>query len=807
MSLLPFKSDELFLGALLNPETGNRGDTPLQIPPRNLTTHGVCIGMTGSGKTGLCVALLEECGLQGIPQILIDPKGDLTNLKLLFPDLVGSDFETWMSPDEAAREGSSVEALAKKKAQTWKNGLESWGIDGSRLEKLRSSCDIRIFTPGSTAGQPLSILRSFDAPPIPWDDHEETLREEIAGAVSALLGLLGIESDPISGREHIFLANLLEQRWKMGARTDLSSLIHLIQNPPFGKLGALGIDQFFPPNDRSKLALQLNGLLAAPSFQSWMSGEALEIPTLLKAPDGRPRISILYIAHLNDAERMFFVTLLLNALITWMRGQGGTERLRALLYFDEIFGYLPPHPKDPPSKRPLLTLLKQARAFGIGCMLVTQNPVDLDYKALSNCGTWLIGRLQTGQDRQRILDGLRSAIESGGSGLNVEDLHRLLPGLKMRQFLLASAREGKAALFESRWAMSYLAGPLTRSQIRTLENPEKRDTILRPAQNDSTNPTANRGGDTSTISNSPPALASGLNPWFEEGAAGQMKPWFYAHAEVVYPDRSSGLTISREARFFHPPCESLARLDWSLAVEGDPTLMTQPSVSMEFGEVPSAVLAREAAKEIPSTFIRYLAGSYPLVLLHHAQWKLMAESGESDESFRARVRAEGNKRLDEQSQKLTDAADKKIATASERLSTEQLRLRQREDEIRARQTNLAGDILGGLGGAILSALGGRRGSAARKVGSALKRTGSSRVTMERSQGQIELSKERVDQLTQTIATLRAGLRADLSALRLELQTSIEAIEERRILPTRTNIRIRESGVAWLAAGTLKSQTA
>jgi len=454
-----------YLGRIFDPQQGKTTDRPLEYEPEDLTTHAVVVGMTGSGKTGLCIGLLEEAALNGIPALMIDPKGDITNLLLHFPDLLPQDFLPWVNADQARREGKTVEQAASEAATQWRDGLAGWGIGSDRLRELQDSAQFTVFTPGSDSGIPVSILASLKCPPLPWEGNREVLREKISGTVTALLGLVGLgEVDPVRSREHILLSNIFENAWSQGKDLDLGELILQTQTPPFEKLGVFDVNAFFPEKDRFELAMLLNNILAAPAFQIWVEGEPLDIATMLYTPDGRPRHSIFYIAHLNDSERMFFITLLYSAVESWMRAQSGTTSLRAIIYFDEIFGYLPPL-GNPPSKTPMLRMLKQARAFGVGQVLVTQNPVDVDYKGLSNAGTWLIGKLQTDQDKQRLLDGLQSAM---AGGLDRAEYDRMISALGKRVFLMHNVHAKASVLFSTRWAMNYLAGPLTRNQIPAL---------------------------------------------------------------------------------------------------------------------------------------------------------------------------------------------------------------------------------------------------------------------------------------------------------------------------------------------------
>jgi len=456
---------KFYLGRITDPTTGETNQAPLLYDSNDLTTHAVVVGMTGSGKTGLCLDLLEEAALNNIPSLMIDPKGDITNALLHFPNLLPTDFQPWVNADEARRNGETVEQAATDTANLWRNGLDKWDIQPKRIQALKNSVHFSIYTPGSDAGLPLSILASLAAPALSWEDNKELLREQISGTVTALLGLIGLKNiDPVRTREHILLANIFETAWSQGKDLDLGELIMQTQSPPFEKLGVFDIDRFFPEKDRFELAMLLNNILASPAFQSWIEGEPLDIHSLLYTTSGQPRHTIFYIAHLPEAERMFFVTLLYSAVESWMRAQSGTTSLRALVYFDEIFGYLPPV-GNPPSKEPMLRMLKQARAFGVGMVLATQNPVDIDYKALSNAGTWFIGKLGTDQDKQRLLDGLASATPGG---LDRKEYDHLISAIGKRVFLLRNVHEKQPILFQTRWAMNYLAGPVTRMQIPAL---------------------------------------------------------------------------------------------------------------------------------------------------------------------------------------------------------------------------------------------------------------------------------------------------------------------------------------------------
>jgi hypothetical protein len=450
-----------FLGNELDPVTRKpRGR--LELDPTDLLTHGLIVGMTGSGKTGLAIVLIEEALRQGIPVLAIDPKGDLANLLLLFDRLDPAQFAAWVDPDAARRSGQTVEQAGAEAAAQWTKGLASWGLGPADVADLKRRHEAVVYTPGSRAGVPLGMLQSLDAPPGSFDDQEEDLRDEISGIVAGLLGLVGIEADPLRSREAILLGTLIEQAWRAGKGTSLEALIPAVADPPFEKLGALPVDTVYPRREREALMFALNNLLASPSFEDWREGEPLDIGRMLQGADGRARLSIVSTAHLSDAERLFVTALVLDKVKTWMRRQGGTTQVRALVYMDEIYGYFPPHPANPPTKRPLITLLKQARAQGVAVVLATQNPVDLDYKGLANIGSWLVGKLQTAQDRDRLRDGLT------GAGMAPADVEKLLDATGKRVFLLHDVHRPAPVLMESRWAMSYLRGPLTREEIGRL---------------------------------------------------------------------------------------------------------------------------------------------------------------------------------------------------------------------------------------------------------------------------------------------------------------------------------------------------
>jgi len=562
--------------------SGKDTDELVMYDSRDLTTHAVCVGMTGSGKTGLCLSLLEEAAIDGVPVIAIDPKGDIANLALQFPQLRGEDFLPWVDVGEAKRKGQSPEEFAAATAASWKKGLSDWQQDGERIARLQQAAEVAVYTPGSS-GRPLSVLRSFAAPDVALRNDSTALKERVSGAAGGLLGLLGIDADPLKSREHILLSTLLDAAWRGGNDLDLAALIAQIQKPPFDKVGVFDLETFYPAKERLQLAMAINNLLAAPGFSAWMQGEALDVQRLLFTDAGKPRICIVSIAHLNDAERMFVVTLLLNEVVAWMRRQSGTSSLRALLYMDEIFGYFPPSAM-PPSKLPLLTLMKQARAFGLGVVLATQNPVDLDYKGLGNAGTWFIGRLQTERDKARVVEGLLS---SAGDGLDKETIEALLANLQQRVFLMRNVHEEQTILLRTRWALSYLRGPMTLQEIAQLNQARPVDTNARPVAVSAAPKAASK-----------PLLPAGVNEYFLPGATpgATYVPQLIGVAKIHFIDSKAGVD-EWQTRYLLASLTEAGGPDWDNAKmldNGKSVLQKQGSDGATFAEVPAACLRAQS---------------------------------------------------------------------------------------------------------------------------------------------------------------------------------------------------------------------
>lgn len=807
-------------------------DRPINYDSRDLTTHAVCVGMTGSGKTGLCIDLLEEAALDGVPAILIDPKGDITNLLLTFPELRPEDFLPWVNADDARRKGLGVEEFAAKQAQTWRDGLASWEEGPERIRALKASADFAIYTPGSDSGLPISIISSFKAPALDWDTEAEALRERIQGTVSALLGLAGIDADPVRSREHILLSTILENAWRSGEDLDLARLIMSVQKPPFRQVGVFDVDTFFPEKDRFGLAMALNNIIASPSFASWLQGEPLDIAGLLYTPTGKPRHSIFYIAHLSDAERMFFVTILLEQLITWMRGQPGTTSLRALLYMDEVFGYFPPS-ANPPSKRPMLTLLKQARAFGVGVVLTTQNPVDLDYKGLTNTGTWFIGKLQADRDKQRLLDGLEGALAQGGVSTNRADLDRLISSLESRVFLLHNVNQGSPLVFQTRWAMSYLRGPLTREQVKRLMADRKATptTPLRPAAGPTritptpeTQPAATRVAETAQqvpagLSSQPPMLPPGMQQFFlpatvsERGLAqvvadrvgGRVtfteqrlvyEPAVIGLATVRFTDRKLGLDEDQELTLLLRPTGNRV-LSWKDAATVDISLRDleeRPAPDAVFvSGLPEGLSNARALASLSTALVDYLYRSRAFTLPYNRALKLYAQPGESTRDFQVRCQQAAREARDKAVDALRKKYEPKLKLMDDRLAREELELARDKATYKGR---IGEEVLSGLSSVAgaLGLFGSRRRSLSGLSSAATKR----RMTTT-AKASIEESEAAIARLKADIAALQADMEREAAALTEQWANAVADVEEIKVMPRKTDIKAELVALAWVPA--------
>ena len=765
---------------------------------KDLTTHAVIIGMTGSGKTGLGIGLLEEAIMDRIPVIAIDPKGDLGNLMLGFPQLSGKQFEPWVEKRAAKKAGKNIEEFAADTATRWRQGLASWGQDGDRIQRLHDNADFAIYTPGSSAGLPLSVLQSFTCPPSLIQQDKDLYREKIAATATSVLALMGVAADPITSREHILISNLLEHRWDQGGNLDLPGLINQIQQPPFERIGVMDLDTFYPEKDRLKLAMQLNNLLASTGFEAWLEGEPLKAASLLYTDSGKPRMSIMSIAHLSDNERMFFVTMLLNEVLTWMRTQPGTGALRAIIYMDEVFGYMPPS-ANPPSKLLLLTLLKQARAYGVGLVLATQNPVDLDYKGLSNTGTWFIGRLQTERDKMRVLEGLEGA--SGGQGFDKPAMERTLAGLGQRRFLLHNVHETAPIVFETRWTMSFLAGPLTRGQIKRLMADRKAAAKQATSVVSDKHQAVTAGSD-SPLGSTAPALPSVITQYYlrprrplRDGEAPDYQPMIIGVADVTYANARYHVNTERRLVVITELQDGPVTLEWEageVLETGLDRLGDQPLAGAHFAELPSAAADPKSYRAWQRLFKRWIRNDQVITLYRSPRFRLTSDAEETEGGFRARLQTLAHEQRDTKVDKLRTRYDGKLATLRSRLMRSEQSLE--KEQAQAQQSTL--DTVIAFGTAIFGAFMGRKTVSvtnARRMGSAVKKAGRSR----KEHGDIARAEEALTAVREKITLMEQQLQADIEQLDDGYDSQTEELKAITIRPKVSDIHIHTVTLAWV----------
>ena len=780
-----------YLGKEFDQTAGQSTENLILYDAKDLTTHGVVVGMTGSGKTGLAMALLEEAAIDGIPAILIDPKGDLGNLLLGFPNLQPGDFRPWIDEAEAGRKGLTPDDFAAKTAETWKKGLADWGQDGARIQRLRDSVEMAVYTPGNSAGRPLQILRAFSAPSSELVQDASALRDRIASAVSGLLGLMGLNADPIQSREHILLSNIFDRAWREGRDLDIAGIIQDIQKPPFDKIGVFDLENIYPAKDRFGLAMALNNLIASPGFSAWMEGEPLDIQRLLYTVEGRPRISVIYSAHLSEAERMFFVTILLNEVLAWVRSQSGTNSLRALLYMDEIYGFFPPI-ANPPSKVPMLTLLKQARAFGLGVLLSTQNPVDLDYKGLANAGTWWIGRLQTERDKVRVMEGLEGAASSSGVSFNYTKMEQMLAGLGNRVFLMRNVHEDQPVVFQSRWALSYQRGPMTLPQIKQL-------TSAAPAISAPSSPPPSLSVSES-VSNAPstrPVLPPEIPEYFRRpknptadlvyraavigvskmhfvDAKAALDTWVtYGHLAPVGED---GFAVWEESEQILDPKSEMD---------------SQPAGTAKFATLPSAASRKQNADGWKKTLTAHLYQNVTLDLLSCPALKLASKPGESEGDFQARVGLALREKRDVEVTKLKAKYAPKLQTLGDQLRRAQERVEREKAQAGQQKMQTALNV----GATILGALMGRRMASATNINRA--------ASSIRSASKIGKEAEDVERAGESVAVLQERMQAleqqfaqETEALQGQFEPTAVEIIKAQIRPRKSDIMIGAVGLCW-----------
>ncbi|HET9156548.1 MAG TPA: hypothetical protein VFN91_07775 [Myxococcaceae bacterium] len=779
-----------YLGRRWDPKTRKTLPELLLYDSKDLTTHGVCVGMTGSGKTGLCIGLLEEAAIDGIPALAIDPKGDLSNLALTFPSLAPADFLPWVDADEAKKQGLTPAQLAEKTAATWKKGLEDWDEDGARIARFRDACEVAIYTPASKAGRPLALLRSLTAPPQAVLDDDEALRARVQGAVSGLLALAGIESDPMQGREHILLSQLVQRAWSGGHDLDLAGLIQGVQRPLFDKVGVLDLESFYPAKDRAGLALALNNVLASPGAAAWAEGEPLDVQKLLWTPTGKPRIAVLSIAHLSDAQRMFFVTTLLSEVLAWMRTQSGTSSLRALIYMDEIFGYFPPS-AAPPSKLPMLTLLKQARAFGVGVLLATQNPVDLDYKGLANAGTWFIGRLQTERDKLRVLDGLQGAMDAASHAFDRQEMDRLLSGLGSRVFLLNNVHEDAPELFQTRWTLSYLRGPLDREQIKQLSGaPATGGPPTKAAEPPPTPAPAPGGGRRPVL---PAGISEAFLPATPGSGALSYRPAILGQARLHYVDKKAAIDAWQSVTLLAPVDGSSAQWDEAseLPADAGTRVASAPAESASFDESPAAVTNAGAWAEWKKSLAAALYQSRPLKLFRCDALDEVSTAGESLAEFKARLSHSGREQRDADVEALRKRWAPKLQTLQNAVQRAQKALADQQSQASGQTL----DTVVTVGTTLLGAFLGRKTLSVTNLNRARTalRSGSRTVKERQDVGSAE---QQLETAKKQLADAEAEFQEETDRLQAAAAPEALAVVEFTIPPRKSDIAIGNLLLAW-----------
>jgi hypothetical protein len=800
---------ELFLGGLVDAASHERSGTDVRLDSADLTTHGVIVGMTGSGKTGLGVVLIEEVLRAGLPALLIDPKGDLTNLCLTFPDLAPSDFRPWIDEAQAKAAGVTPDDFAAQQATAWRDGLAGWGYGTAQIGALRTATDFTIYTPGSQSGVPVNIVGSLQ---VPATDDVEVVGDEIDGFVAGLLGLVGIEADPLSSKEHILLANLIQASWSQGVALDLPMLVGQIQQPPIRKLGVFELDQFYPPDERTKLAIKLNGLLASPSFAAWGMGPPLDIASMLFTSDGKGRCAIVTTAHLSDEERQFVTSLVLAKLITWMRRQSGTTDLRALLYMDEVAGYLPPT-ANPPTKAPIMLLMKQARAFGVGVVLSTQNPVDVDYKAISNAGTWMVGRLQTDRDKQRLLDGMSAAAGT----VDVGAVGDTISGLAKREFVLRRAGKEQPEVFTTRWAMSYLRGPMTRDQIAlamrgtAAPRPAPAPAAAAAAAAAAVAPPSGQPqlvpaapGDPS-ITPVMPEVGGGVAvrwvdpaaPWLSTVGGAPASSMFaaavVARVALRYDDTKADVVHDEEYEAVLFPLTSHPDVTTATAVDYDDRDLREAAPTPCIYRLTDAPIGdRSFWSQLPKDVVDHLTRSRSLGIPTNAALKLFGRPGEGEAEFAARCQQAAGAKADEAAAALRDKYEAKVVKLRDQIATAESAADVAERQQSARQRDdllsSAGSLLGGL-------LSGRRstGSLLGKLGRAAGRTGKTSAAGAR----VDAAKGKVERLEAQLQELEDELAAELTDIGAKWTTTAAAITTTSIPLEKSDVKVTQLVLAWI----------
>jgi hypothetical protein len=770
-------------------DTGRSTGAPVLVDARRFTTHAICVGMTGSGKTGLLVGLIEEAALDGIPTLVIDPKGDLANVLLAFPDLAPADFLPWVDPEAARRENISLEDLAARTAQKWSAGLAASGQSGDRIRRLHEAAEFAVYTPGSRSGRPLAMLGSLEAPPPEVLADPEARRERIESLVSGILALVGIDAEPGKSRDHVLLSTIVESLWKSGQKVDFGTLVRTIPTPPIDRVGFLDLENFYPAGDRFQLATRLNTVAAAPGFEAWLEGEPLDVGRLLWSPAGKPRVAVVSIAHLAESQRMAFVTLLTGQTVAWMRSQGGTSSLRALFLMDEVFGYVPPV-ANPPSKTPILTLMKQARAYGLGVVLATQNPVDLDYKGLSNAGLWFLGRLQTARDKARVLDGLEGAATTAGGSFDRARLDRLLSGLEQRRFLMHSVHGDEETLFQTRWTMSYLRGPLLKEEIRRLSADDPAQPLKPEAEAQGT---AFSGGPR-------PILPPGVREVFfapsgPPAADGRVhyEPHVLGRAIVRYSLTSAGIDEHRETICLARAGDSLGESAWEAAdVLAEPPEVEPSPRPGSFAPLPAALAGPRGYASLATSLKGWLGRTANLTIWRAPAIDAVSRPGEDERDFRSRITLRVHEWRDTEMARVRARQAAKLASVEDRLE----RARHKVEKEKAEAQNQSMQTYVSIGSAVIGALFGRKKISSTTIGkAATSMRSASRAA--RQQADVAHAEESLSSLDEKRRLLEDELDAELERIRLEFAPERMALERVEVPARKTGTAVEDVVLAWV----------
>ena len=784
-----------YLGQKVDAAGGVATAEPVLVDAKRFTTHAVCVGMTGSGKTGLLIGLIEEAALDGIPTLVIDPKGDLANVLLSFPNLAAADFLPWLEPEAAKRDGITLEELADRTAQKWAAGLAASGQSGDRIRRLHEAADMAVYTPGSRTGRPLAMLGSLDPPPAAAEDDPELRRERIESVVSAILALVGIDGEPGKSREHVLLSAIIDTLWKSGQKVDFGALVRAIPAPPLERIGFLDLENFFPAGERFQLASRLNTVAAAPGFEAWLEGEPLDVGRLLWTPSGKPRVAVVSIAHLADAQRMAFVTLLAGATVSWMRSQGGTSSLKALFLMDEVFGYVPPT-ANPPSKTPILTLMKQARAYGLGVVLATQNPVDLDYKGLSNAGLWFLGRLQTARDKARVLDGLEGAAATAGGSFDRSRLDKLLSGLEQRRFLMHSVHGDEETLFQTRWTMAYLRGPLLREEIRRL-------TAARTDGVAGQEPRHAVAADTPSLgmAGGPrPILPPGVREVFlpPQGSVGadeavHYRPMILGRARVRYAKPTARIEVDRELVCLAPAGDAVGESAWEVATQFAEAPEVEPAPRTgSFASLPATLAGPRGYASLATSLKNYLGRTSRLTAWAAPAIDAVSGPGESEGEFRTRITQRVREWRDAQLDKVREKQATKLASLVDRID----RARQKVEREKAEAKNQSLQTYVSIGSAVLAALLGRKKASATNIGrAATSMRSASRAA--RQQADVAHAEESLATLEDKRLQLEDEIEKELERIREEASPERIALEEIEIPAKKTDIAVEDVVLAWV----------